>query len=139
MADFYTLWSEEIRDITPEEAEWIKNELKEQDDHPDSEGQFWPLFNWEFIGEDSSHLWFHSDESDDLEQLLNFVQRFIRKFRPEYVFRITWAFSCSKPRIGSFGGGWAVIGKDDRKLSYTDKEVENAYDEMMGVKVIENE
>lgn len=46
------------------------------------------------------------------EHLEVFVRAFIRRFRPDYIFSATGAETCSKPRIGEFGGWWLVISKD---------------------------
>ena len=41
------------------------------------------------------------------------MQALIKKFMPTYVFTLTCAATCSKPRIGEFGGGWIVVSRDE--------------------------
>ncbi len=136
MANNYVQFSESIADITEEEQAWIKEELVSPSDrdpavYPEDEGaadaymeawskerpnvddaETWPDFGWSFIEDDedaSKELWIHADESGDLNHIAVFVQRLLRKFRPNEVFTLTWAETCSSPRIGEFGGGWMVV------------------------------
>ena len=41
------------------------------------------------------------------------MQAYIRKFRPDYIFTLSAACFCSKPRINEFGGFGLVITKDE--------------------------
>ncbi len=54
-------------------------------------------------------LWLYSDEHGDLNQVTQFVQKFLRRFRPDQSWTLTYAETCSKPRIGEFGGGAVVV------------------------------
>ena len=125
MANNYTQFSEAIDSITPEESTWIQKVLKEthgdEDANklvdaelglPSGEGlcnSYWPDFEWEM---EEGMLWLHCEESYDEQHLIRFVQAFIRKFRPDFVFAVTGACTCSHPRIGEFGGWWLVITAD---------------------------
>ena len=73
-----------------------------------------PQFAWETNNERKT--WWvstHNEEYGDPFHVAIAVQGFIRKFRPDYVFKLTWCEYCSKPRIGEFGGGWCVVNKDE--------------------------
>lgn len=64
---------------------------------------------------DSSGDWWistHNCEYGNLAHVACVVQAFIKKFRPDFVFKLTWAETCSRPRVGEFGGGWMVVSGD---------------------------
>jgi hypothetical protein len=127
MANNYSQFSEAIEEITPEEAAWInrvlhldiedktdlaqlKKELVLKGDH---DLDMWPYFEWALEGKDGSSLWLYSEEGLIEDHLIWFMQAFIRKFRPDFIFSVTGSATCSKPRIGEFGGWWLVISKHD--------------------------
>jgi hypothetical protein len=128
MANNYSYFSETIGDLTPAEMEWIEtvlfiepfeggdvkckeavSALIDKLGVEELEFESWPGFEWEIDGSLSmqdNNLYF------DTDPLFIFIQSFIRKFRPDMIFSMTWADVCDQPRIGEFGGGWAVITKD---------------------------
>ncbi len=55
------------------------------------------------------HLWLFSDEYGDLDQVAELVQQFLRRFRPSQSWAMCYAATCSKPRVGEFGGGAVII------------------------------
>jgi len=57
-------------------------------------------------------VWLYAEEYGDPDQVGSFVQEFLKTFRPDQEFTITWAYTCSKPRVGGFGGGAAIITAD---------------------------
>jgi hypothetical protein len=112
MANNYTLFSEVLPNLTDEEAQWLKEQLEtgledsrvlhqfDTDDEPDGWGRY---------------LWLYADESADLEQVAIFVQKFLRQFRPDQYWSLTFATTCSKPRVGEFSGGAAFVTANDIK------------------------
>jgi len=148
MANNYTMFSEGIEDLTPEEKEWINN-IPTREDFEDS--SLYSDDDWDkgFIqalkdyGLDTNdvedtiddfpyfeHLiqenlwWLYAEESVYFEHVACLVQAFIKKFRPDYIFKITWCEYCDKPRIGEFGGGWVVVSKDEIIYGNAYKEVD---------------
>jgi hypothetical protein len=131
MANNYTQFSEEISNLTQEEKDWIVsvlevpiNDTQESFYLKDWEG---PGFEWSF--EDKRHiepshtyntLWIYTEESGNIDNVAEFIQAFIKKFRPSYIFTISWADTCSKPRIHEFGGGAAVIDANHIRCMNTD-------------------
>ena len=142
MADHFLEFSEVIPRLTPEEEEWLRQQLRPAvvrqgklydrewaelnlgDATPDWEGgrflyDFPDLeerdsnfadFEWELCddspgSEIGAHLWLHSGEGGDLEAVGHLVQKFLRQFRPQDGWCLTYATWCSKPRVGEFGGG----------------------------------
>jgi hypothetical protein len=126
MANHYSQFSEGIKDITPEEATWIKDFLRTPypDEEEDPKGfkqwceerrikegdepDWYPSFQWALEDKDT-FLWFYTEEGCDIDYLVYFVQSFLTKFRPDYIFTATGAEYCSKLRIGEFGGWWVVV------------------------------
>jgi hypothetical protein len=66
-------------------------------------------FSLEEDGDAGRHLWLYSDEYADLAKLGHLIQRFLRRFRPHDCWALSYACTCSKPRIDAFGGGAVFI------------------------------
>lgn len=73
----------------------------------------WPGFHFSIEGDDTPHLWVYSEEGGNIDHLCVFLQAYLKKFSPEEVFRLSWADTCSRLRVGEFGGGFAVISADE--------------------------
>jgi hypothetical protein len=119
MADSFQLFSEIISAITGEERAWIEHTLACESDpqpvlqHADFELEtididVWPDFQWEFV-ESGKELWLHGDEYGNVSHVGEFVRAFLARFRPNQCWTLTWAETCSKPRIGEFGGGGLFV------------------------------
>jgi hypothetical protein len=136
MANNSLQFSAALSDINEEEAAWLKAELRgpifEFEDDDDAENQrqkciawakehgiemdedpidffecHWPGFDWSI---DNGDLWIHDDgEYGNVENAANIVQGFLKKFKRQDIFVLEWAETCSKPRIGEFGGGGVVV------------------------------
>jgi hypothetical protein len=147
MANNYSRFSDVIHALNLEEQRWVREELQRFDERPtsrhDTEEECeahtamfakernieadtvdcWPSFEWQLEAETDDKgtrdLWLYADESFDLDHILAFVQRFLQRFRPEDIFAMTWAETCSRPRIGEFGGGWMVVGANDYDRGHT--------------------
>ena len=71
-------------------------------------------FEYEFCDDDGeedwgSHLWFYTEETGDVDQVAWLVQKFLKRFRPDQCWSLTYATTCSKPRVGEFGGGAVFV------------------------------
>lgn len=55
------------------------------------------------------YMWLYSEENADLERVGHFVQKFLRQFRPNVCWSVTYAETCSRPRVGEFGGGAVFV------------------------------
>jgi hypothetical protein len=118
MADYFTLFSAEIPALAPNEREWATQLLDA--DCPDPvlaaagiapetvDRQDWPGFEWQFI-EPASDLWIVSHGAANLEHVAAFVRAFLGRFRPAQCWKMSWAETCSKPRVGDFGGGAVFV------------------------------
>lgn len=74
-------------------------------------------FEYEFHDDDSAggwgcHLWLYTEESGSPERVAHLVQKFLRRFRPNESWSLTYATTCSKPRAGEFGGGAVFVTAD---------------------------
>ena len=141
MANNYSQFSEMIENLTPEACEWVETVLTFDLDDYDGDNddgaeerhtelkallslegdgvdlEYWPSFEWKIegsgVGASVKHsLWLYSEEGCDYEHVEIFVRELICRFMPDYIFTMTSAETCSKPRLGEFGGGWLVIHKD---------------------------
>ena len=57
-------------------------------------------------------LWLYEEESCNLEAVVELIHQFFKKFRPTETLVLSWADTCSKMRIGEFGGGEVLITAD---------------------------
>jgi hypothetical protein len=58
------------------------------------------------------HLWVYEEESGWPDNFAWLVQKFLKKFRPGQCWSLSYAVTCSKPRVGEFGGGAAFVTAD---------------------------
>jgi hypothetical protein len=65
------------------------------------------------------HLWIHSEEHGYVDRVAHLVQKFLRMFRPDACWSLTYAGTCSKPRVGDFGGGAVFVTAADIKYFNT--------------------
>jgi hypothetical protein len=78
-------------------------------------GDGWPGFAYEFGDDEETpdgwgrHLWLYDDEGASLECVVHLVRKFLERFRPHDCWSLTYAKTCSHPRIGEFGGGGIVV------------------------------
>jgi len=138
MANNYLLFSEELSGLTEEEKNWLEQELKQPDwededwseerirswcnERDVEEIELWPEFMYDVQKNDESHwsIWFYSDESANLESLISLIVRFFKHFNRDEYFTLSWAHTCSKPRLGEFGGGAVIANKSGATWINTD-------------------
>lgn len=118
MANYYTLFSEMIGDLTDDERAWIKDRIEEHGQAQDGAACGYEDddrvmdFDYDFEPEgdvEESHFWVYSEECGNIDCVCDFVQKFLAKFRPDQTWTMSYAFSCSKPRLDAFGGGKAKV------------------------------
>lgn len=126
MANYYTVFSTSIDDLSIEEKKWWELTLNAAKEDPEI---VWPgkdfeavEFEWEV--EDDS-VWLYAEESGDVDQVLLLIQKFLRAFRPDDVRSLSWASYCGAPRLNEQGGGGAVV-TSKRIISMTTWEWVNA-------------
>jgi hypothetical protein len=62
------------------------------------------------------HVWVYANEQGELGPLAHLVQKFLRCFRPNESWSVTYASTCSKPRVDSFGGGAVFVTAEEIKF-----------------------
>lgn len=127
MAQNYTQFSFTIP-ATKEQANWLEALVQSCHDYVDGtaedsdfdpdviqclEGDLQPDVQIEW---DDSSIWFHADESGDIEFTANVIHKMLQHFDLENRLGFTWSMSCSRMRPDEFGGGAVFITKDD--ISY---------------------
>jgi hypothetical protein len=135
MANNYLQFSEAIYKLSDEERAWCEARLRHleealptldddgkdgngvpcaPEDRPYLNGAGFLCFQWSIKpGPDGHCLWIHNEEYGDLEYVALFVQEFLAKFRSNEYFTLTWAETCSKPRISEFSGGALFVTADE--------------------------
>jgi hypothetical protein len=71
------------------------------------------LHEWRFETEaqDDTGIWLHSQEGG-VDAACGFIQHLLKRFDPEGRVEFEWSHDCSKPRVGAYGGGAAVVTAD---------------------------
>jgi hypothetical protein len=106
-------------DLDPEKADW--QGCRAWRDLPDCEEDGEIGFHYEFHDDHRTadswgrHLWFCTDGWGDPWRVAHPVQKFLKQFRPKDSWSITYAISCSKPRVSEFGGGGIFVTAAETK------------------------
>jgi len=123
MADNYLEFSEVIDNLTTAEGDWLDQQL-DTDAKADC-----PVFLADFPGRDpydtdcgftysfeeyGGRRWLSltSAEGSNVDYLTHLIGKFLRRFRPDQCWSLTYSISCSKMRIGEFGGGAVFVTAD---------------------------
>ncbi len=115
---------EEVKARHPEALERLQKAVEKED---------YEIFNPAEVGFDDSEpskfygvelekegVWLHGDESWDVNVAVDLIQAFLHRFNLDWVEELSYADTCSKPRIGEFGGTTLFITKD-RIMSNTSR------------------
>lgn len=109
MADNFLLFSTELVGLSQEELNWVDARLKELEKEDIWEDHY---FQHAVIRQEKT-VWLYSEEYASPDGVANFIQEFIKRFRPDMKFTFGWAETCSKPRVGEFGGGACGVSADE--------------------------
>jgi len=104
MANTYTQFSEMIPCETKEQQEWLMQEIAVA--VYDDDGARHPACD---LRADRENVWVYSEDSADIGALADIVADFQLRFEVDEPWTLTWAETCSKPRVGQFGGGGVVV------------------------------
>jgi hypothetical protein len=107
-------------ELTSTEEEW--SGVRFLRDDPDHDPK-WDVLGFEYyFHEDNDpggwgrHLWLYAEESGNADNVAWLVRKFLKRFRPDQCWWLTYATTCSKPRVGEFGGGAVFVTA--RGISY---------------------
>lgn len=125
MADNFLQFSTQISNLNKKERAWCEGHLALFGDEAPQEGdpgygEFTELigiynleeetetlgFDWEF---EDGGLWIYAEMNCNLDHVAAFMHMFLKKFRPNDALSFTWATTCSRLRIGEFGGGAVFV------------------------------
>lgn len=103
------------QDLDPANADWSGcRAWRDLDDYDPEDGE--PVgFQWEFHDDHDTpdgwdrHLWLYTEEWGNPSRVAHLVQKFLKDFRPDQCWVLTYATTCSKPRVGEFGGGGVFV------------------------------
>ena len=134
MADNYLEFSEIIANLTGPEEAWLKEQLQpirvfDGKGHRAEVVPFlldktdydleWDALGFEYRFHDDNdpggwgrHLWFYTEDWGNADNVAWLVQKFLKQFRPQECWSLSYAATCSKPRIGEFGGGAVFVTAD---------------------------
>ena len=144
MANNYLQFSEVLSNLTDAEEKWLYEQLEyvpievesgDSDtsrtcprfmlDMPEMDPDYAETnFSYEFEDDeasDSRYLWLYTEESGDPDHAAYLVHKFLKQFHPNDCWSLTYATTCSKMRIGEFGGGGVFVTAKGIRYS-------NAYD-----------
>ena len=99
-------------------ADWAGPRFLRDDEDYDPDFNWGVGFEYAFYDDDhppqgwGRHLWMYSDEWGDLSRVARLVQKFLKQYRPGQCWSLSYATTCSKPRVGEFGGGGIFITAD---------------------------
>lgn len=116
MANYYTEFSEVIPCENEIQRRWLEKMLATA---VRDKGEGHPAC--EFARQAEGHMWVNSSDSgaEDLEALVLVVCGFQLKFQITEPWSLTWAETCSSPRVGKFSGGAVVVFKGKDEWLYT--------------------
>jgi len=75
----------------------------------------WLGFEYEFDDDSDKwgrHLWIYSEECGEPVHVAHLVQEFLKRFRADQCWSLTYALTCSKLRVGEFTGGGCFVTAD---------------------------
>ena len=85
-------------------------ELAANDEDDDGEAGFQFVLNTDPAA--GCYLWLYAEADGRPDHAAYLVQRFLQTFRPRACWSLTYAVTCSKPRLGAFGGGALFVTAD---------------------------
>jgi len=124
MANNYLQFSAMLENLTDDEAKWLEDQLSIVEDENgydvkkfmlDLNGdEYWTGEFSHKIVEDKNcrYLWIYADENGDVDAVGILINKFLKTFRPNDCWGMTYSLTCSKPRIGEFSGGWLFVTAD---------------------------
>ncbi|MGO9115646.1 MAG: hypothetical protein ACLP9L_41090 [Thermoguttaceae bacterium] len=83
-------------------------------------------FEFDFIDDQDNgtpptrELWLYADTHGNPEHVAWLIQKFLKRFRPDQCWSLTYANTCSKPRVGEFSGGAVFVTANEIKQQTAD-------------------
>ncbi len=84
-----------------------------------------PGFEFSFYDENGTrNLSLYAEAFGDPAYVAWLIHKFLKQFRPGQCWSLTYAVSCSKPRVGEFGGGAVFVTADAIRWQSSDAFIE---------------
>ena len=102
-------------DVAPH-AEWVGPRFLRDDEGYDADfGRYDFQCEFEDYPDWGRHLWLYAEEFGEPNEVAWLVKKFLKQFRPDQCWSLTWATTCSKLRIGEFSGGAFFVTAEEIK------------------------
>ena len=91
-------------------------------DDPDFDCRY-DVLDFEFAFQDehgARSLWLYADTHGNPEHVAWLIHKFLKRFRPDQCWSLTYANTCSKPIVGEFAGGAVFVTATEIKQQTTD-------------------
>jgi len=115
------LESEPVKDrLAVEEPAFVGSRFLR--DNPDFDSSF-DVLGFDFAFEEQENvrsLWLYAESYGDPNHVAWLIQKFLKQFRPDRSWSLTYASTCSKPRVGEFGGGAVFVTAAEIKCHAAD-------------------
>lgn len=84
--------------------------------------------DWAVEGTEQPYVWFSAEESGNVEHAEQIAKAVIEEMKLDKPFVLSWANTCSKPRLDEFGGGAFVVqrGRDTVWVDATSEAMKQA-------------
>ena len=131
MANNYTHFSFEFKINSPAEAEYLETVLQSADSYDEGgtakdiiddvfeDYEEYGCLGFDYkieCGADGGEVWIHDDGGEgNVDYVVQFLQAYMLKFKVRSPICFEFAFTCSSPRVGEFGGGAVIVFAHDSK------------------------
>lgn len=130
MADNYLQYSVEVTGLTDEEIAWFQQaltwDLSEEQEKAEAQGAdpdtVTPPGWWDDYGgscgtsyeldKKGREILLYAEESGNVGGAAELLFTFVTTYRPDAIYVIEWAETCSRMRPGQFGGGACVVSRE---------------------------
>jgi hypothetical protein len=98
--------------LKPDEADWSGYRLWRGAGASDPD---YLSFDYEFDEDDrwGRHLWVYAMDFGEPARVVELARKFLKRFRPDQCWELTFASACSNPGVGDFGGGAVFVTADE--------------------------
>jgi len=131
MANYYTEFSQIIECQSDEQRAFLRDAFDQLSQNGSDTSVAYAVDRDE--GGHPKDIWVYSDTVDysSIESVVDVVCRFQRKFAIPTPWRLTWAFTCEKPRVGAFSGGGVLCLKGESYWVNADTWLNNKLKELV--------
>ena len=101
------------KDRSSDDADWVGCRVFRDVEDYECDAGADAGFQYEFCDSDDEdygrHLWMYAQDWGYVDNAVQLVQKFLKTFRPDDCWSLAWATTCSKPKLGEFGGGAVFV------------------------------